>query len=106
MYSKHVRKIPEREQTAERSDAMKKFFVQTLHPDGEITLSVKTGSEIINGYGFRDCSDCEYQVFMADEFGKVVPLFYVPPRKAPYNSHVFCNSETGEVVIEGFSPEH
>lgn len=85
---------------------MKKFFVQTKYPDGEIGLSVNTEAQILEMMGFRDCTDCEYEVFSADEFGKVVRLEYIPRTDAPFNLHIFVDSTTGEYVIEGYSTEH
>lgn len=83
-----------------------KYFVQQLDPDGVISLSVNTADQIIDMFGFRDCTDCEYEVFKADEFGKLVRLQHVPAMQAPFNWHTFINTETGEVEFEGFSPEH
>lgn len=85
---------------------MKKYFVQQLDTDGVVSLSVNTANQIVDMFGFRDCSGCEYEVFAADEFGRVVRLYHVPAKVAPFNYHVFCNEETGEVEIEGYSPEH
>ena len=85
---------------------MTKYFVQTQYPDGTVGISVNTDIQIIDMFGFRDCSDCEFEVFKSEEFGKVVKLYHVPAVKAPFNYHVFCNSETGEVEFEGYSSEH
>lgn len=85
---------------------MTKYFVQQRDPDGEVSLSVNTSAQIIEMFGFRDCTDCDFEVFKSEEFGKVVRLEYVPPKGAPFNRHVFINSETGEVEIEGESTEH
>lgn len=85
---------------------MKKFFVQTKDCDGEVSLSINTGPQIVEMMGFRDCTDCEYEVFLAEKFGKAVKLEYIPRMSAPYNLHTFVNPENGEVVIEGYSKEH
>lgn len=85
---------------------MKKYIVQTKNPDGEISLSVNTAQQIIDFFGFQDCTDCDYAVFKIEDFGKLVLLEYVPATSAPFNHHVLVNSETGEVEIEGDSAEH
>lgn len=85
---------------------MKKYFVQTRYDDGEVGLSVNTADQIIEMQGFTDCSGCDYEVFKSEEFGKLVRLEHVPASKAPFNYHVWVDSETGEVEIEGFSSEH
>lgn len=85
---------------------MKKYFVQTRYPDGEISLSVNTESQIIEMVGFTDCTGCEYTVFLGDEFGKAIRLAEEPNVSAPFNFHRFINLRTGEVEFEGFSKEH
>lgn len=85
---------------------MKKYFVQTMFPDGEIGGSMNTAVEIISMFGFRDCTDCEFKVYDVSEFGKVVELEHWPAISAPFNYHRFVNPESGEVVFEGYSPEH
>lgn len=83
---------------------MKKYFVQQRDPDGVVTLSVNTDAQIIQMYGFRDCTDCEYEVYVADEFGKVVKLEHSYGKRPNY--HYFSRTDTGEVEFEGESPEH
>ena len=85
---------------------MKKYFVQTKHPDGEIDLSVNTAAQIIEFFGFRDCTDCEFEVFDGTVFGSMIRLIYEPAAHAPFNFHRFINSATKEVEFEGFSKEH
>ncbi len=85
---------------------MKKYFVQTKDSDGEISLSVNTSAQVVEMMGFRDCTDCDLEVYAADEFGKVVHLTYFPATKAPFNLHIFVRDDTGEVEIEGYSSEH
>ena len=85
---------------------MKRYFVQTKHEDGHVSLSIHTDAEIINMFGFRDITEKEHEVYDGQEFGKLVPLYHVPAMHAPFNYHVFCSAETGEVVFEGYSPEH
>lgn len=58
---------------------MEKYFVQTKYPDGEIGLSVNTASQIIEMFGFRDCTDCELEVFDGTIFGSMVRLVHEPP---------------------------
>ena len=89
-----------------RYDSTTKFFVQQKSPDGEVSLSVNTGGQIVEMMGYRDCTGCEFAVYVADEFGEAVKLEYIPRVKAPYNRHVFVNPNNGEVVIEGYSTEH
>ena len=85
---------------------MKKYFVQTKHPDGEIDLSVNTAGQIIEFFGFRDCTDCEFEVFDGTVFGSMTRLIYEPAVSAPFNFHRFINSATKQVEFEGFSKEH
>jgi len=85
---------------------MKKYLVQT-RCDGEVSGSMNAPAEIIEMFGFADCTGCEYEVFdVSDEFGKVVKLEYIPAVSAPFNYHTFVSSATGEVVFEGYSTEH
>lgn len=85
---------------------MMKYFVQTKYDDGEIGGSMNTAPQIIEMFGFRDCTDCEYQVYDVSEFGKVVELLHIPAISAPFNYHTFVSSRTGEVIFEGYSQEH
>lgn len=85
---------------------MKKFFVQTKYPDGEVGLSVNTEVQIVEMMGFRDCTNCEYEVFAAGEFGAPVRLEYVPSVSAPFNYHRFIDPRTGADEISGYSTEH
>lgn len=86
---------------------MKKYFVQTKYPDGEIGGSMHTAQQIIDMFGFRDCTDCEFEVFdITVAFGSMVRLIHEPAVSAPFNFHSFINSATNEVEFEGYSPEH
>ncbi len=85
---------------------MKKYFVQTKYPDGEIGLSVNTASQIIEMFGFQDCTDCELEVFDGTIFGSMVRLVHEPAASAPFNFHRFINSATKEIEFEGLSREH
>lgn len=85
----------------------KKYFVQTKYPDGELGGSMNTASQIIDMFGFRDCTDCDFEVFdITVAFGSMVRLIYEPATKAPFNYHRFINSATKYIEFEGFSPEH
>jgi hypothetical protein len=85
---------------------MKQYFVQTINSDGEVSLSVNTENQIIEMFGFRDCTGCEYEVYDGGEFGKIVKLDHLPALSAPFNYHQFVNSETAELAFDGFSAEH
>ena len=86
---------------------MKEFLLQVKYPDGEISSSVQPEVVIINRFGFSDCEpDVEYEVFDLSDFGHPVRLEHIPAMSAPFNHHVFISTETGEVMIEGYSPEH
>lgn len=82
-----------------------RYFVQIQFPDGEIHLLVDDAEDIIERYGFRDCTDQELHVFRANKFGTVEPLRYIPADHAPFNYHKFVDT-LGHVVFEGFSTEH
>jgi len=85
---------------------MKKYFVQTLYPDGEVGGSMNTANQIIEMVGFSDCTDCKFEVFDISKFGSMVRLVYEPADHAPFNYHRFINSATKEVEFEGYSREH
>lgn len=85
---------------------MKKYIVQTRYPDGEISLSVNHPAAIIDMFGFRDCTDCEFEVFDGSIFGSMVRLIEEPIVSSPFYFHRFINSATHEVEFEGFSKEH
>ncbi len=85
---------------------MKKYLVQTRHDDGEVSGSMNAPAEIIEMFGFTDCTGCEYEVFDVSEFGKVVRLEYCPATSAPLNYHCFVSTATGEVMFDGYSTEH
>lgn len=85
---------------------MKKFFVQTKSPDGESSLSINTSAQIVEMMGFRDCTDCEYEVFAGNEFGALIRLEYVPSVSAPFNYHRFIDPRTGADEISEYSTEH
>lgn len=85
---------------------MKKYFVQIRYPDGDIGMDVCSAREIIEMFGFRDCTDCEYEVFDGTVLGSMIRLIHEPAVSAPFNYHQFINSATHEVEFEGFSKEH
>ena len=85
---------------------MKKYIVQTKHPDGTIDLSVNTANQIIEFVGFRDCTDCEFEVFDGTIFGSMVRIIEEPTESPPFNFHRFINSATHKVEFEGYSKEH
>lgn len=65
---------------------MKKYFVQTQFPDGEVFGSMHTAGQIIELFGFRDCTDCEYIVYDIAICGLLHDLckicYYVPVKKS------------------------
>lgn len=85
---------------------MKQYFVQTKYEDGGIVTSLRTERQILEMFGFRDCTNEEYAVFDVSEFGKVKKLEYKPAMHAPYNFHTFIDPETGKVEFDGFSAPH
>lgn len=82
------------------------YLVQTLYPDGNCGAEIKHSQEIITMFGMRDCTDCEHEVYDISDYGNVVKLEHWPAISAPFNYHRFVNPENGEVVFEGYSPEH
>ena len=82
----------------------KYYLVQARYPDGTTGAMLKPAAQIIRDLGFRDCSGTEYEVYDVSEYGKVVKLEEVAG-DAP-NHQKLVNPETGETVIEGYSPEH
>lgn len=80
-----------------------KYLVQT-NCDGEVSASMKTPTEIIEMFGFMDCSGCEYEVFDVSEFGAAIRLEHTV--SATPNYHIFASTTTGEVMFEGYSAEH
>lgn len=85
---------------------MKNYLVQAKYPDGEIEAYMRNAYAICDMFGFRDCTDCEYEVFDVSEFGKVVRLEHNYPCLPNCTVHEFINTETGEVEFEGVSAEH
>lgn len=85
---------------------MGEFILQTRYPDGTVSVSVEREAHIIERYGFRDCTDCDFEVFASVGFGEIRKLEYVPAMSAPFNFHQFIDPVTGEVVFEGYSTEH
>lgn len=84
---------------------MKKYFVQCIDSNGDVTGSMNTMPEIAEMFGFRDCTDCDYRVFDISEFGRVRVIIHVGAVSAPFNHHKFLSMD-GEVVYEGYSTEH
>ncbi len=80
------------------------YLVQAQYPDGSTNAMMKPEGQIIRDLGYRDCSDTEYEVYDVSSFGKIVKLEEVAGSQP--NHHCLVNPETGETVIEGFSPEH
>ncbi len=88
---------------------MKKYLLQTLRHDdtgsGQPSVTLATAQQIIEAYGFADCSGDEHAVFDISVFDRAERLTHVPAVTAPFNNHKFVNSE-GEVIFDGFSTEH
>ena len=88
---------------------MKKYLLQTLRQDGAgndgPSCTLAAAQQIIDAYGFADCSGDRHAAFDVGAFGRVEPLTHVPAAKAPFNYHQFVDSK-GEVVFDGFSAEH
>lgn len=85
---------------------MKKYLLQTRFPDEVVGASMEYPHHIIEAYGFRDCTDFEYEVYSVNSFGEIIKLEHIPAVKAPFNYHQFLNPKTGEVEFEGYSTEH
>lgn len=83
-----------------------KYLVQCLHDDGTIECSMEWPRTIIEFFGFRDCTNCEYQVYDTSVFGQMLKVEHEPSTFAPFNYHKFVNPRTGEVVFDGYSTEH
>ena len=84
---------------------MKKYFVQQKGPDGEVTGCMVNAQGVIDMFGFRDCSGCEFEVYDIGKFGELEKLTHIPATSAPFNFHQF-NRSNGKIAIAGFSPEH
>lgn len=87
---------------------MKKYLLQVRHDDagsGEPFTMLATARQIIDAYGFDDCSGDRHAAFDASTFGQVEPLTHISATTAPFNYHKFVNSR-GKVVFDGFSEEH
>lgn len=82
----------------------KYYLVQARYPDGTTGAMMKPAAQIIRDLGFRDCSGTEYEVYDVSEYGKVVKLEEVAGDSP--NHQRLINPETGETIIEGYSPEH
>lgn len=84
---------------------MKEYLLQIRYDDGSVGATMAAPSAIINKYGFRDCSNEEYEVYDVSEFGKIVKLMHFTVPGHP-NWHRFV--VPGEIIpaFEGFSPEH
>ncbi len=85
---------------------MEVYVVQVRYDDGTVWATTMMEHQILDAVGMSDCSGCEYQVYMQEGFGKLVPLDRIQNDHAPFNYHTFVRSDTGEVIFEGFSPEH
>lgn len=85
-----------------------KYLVQCKDPDGNVTFGLYTEQQVINLYGFRDCSNCEYEVYDVHRFGHAVRLREYCDSHGEPNYHRFCYPKQlgGHIVISGFSPEH
>lgn len=82
-----------------------KYLVQCKYPDGSVSCGMYSDIRIIEMFGFRDCTDCEYEVYDVSRFGTVKKLIYKPATQAPFNYHEFCDTD-GTVLLSGYSPEH
>ena len=84
---------------------MKKYIVQTRNEDGAVSLSANTAEQIVNFYGFSDCSGCDFHVFDGSVFGEMVELVHEVGRTEP-NYHSFIRPDTGRIEFDGYSAEH
>lgn len=82
------------------------YLLQERLPDGSASGTVCAPGPIIRAFGFRDCTDSEYEVYEISEFGRVTKLEHEATVTAPFNYHKFINPETGEVAFDGYSPVH
>lgn len=82
-----------------------KYLVQCQYPDGSISCEMCSDVQIIEMFGFRDCTDCEYEVYDVSRFGAAEKLVHKPAMEAPFNYHEFCDSH-GTVLFSGYSSEH
>ena len=83
---------------------VKRYVVQTQEPDGTISLSLNTPHQIVDFYGFSDCSGCNFDVFDGSKLGEMVKLAHLIGDRP--NHHVFIRSDTEEIEFEGYSTEH
>lgn len=85
---------------------MERYLVQRKDDEGFVSMHLCTEPEILTLFGFRDCTGCDYQVFMNGGFGEMIRLEHIPADHAPFNYHRFVSSINGELMFDGYSPEH
>lgn len=94
--------------TAEQQSSKTKYLLQIKHPDGTVSAELYFEQQIIDLYGFRDCSSDEYEVYDISIFGRALKLEEKSDSFGEPNYHRFClpKSLGGSTVFSGFSPEH
>lgn len=94
--------------TKEELDAMKKeYFVQHVHPDGEVVLDVMNAYSIIGAVSMSDCSGEELYVWESTEEGKVTRLAVFGCWHDPDDPlYIKAVRPDGTVVFDGYGVEH
>ena len=64
---------------------MMKYLVQCQHPDGSISCEMCSDVQIIEMFGFRDCTDCKYVVYDVSQFGVAEELVHKPATEAAFH---------------------
>lgn len=84
-----------------------KYFVQCKHPDGEISCGMFTEQQIIDMYGMRDCTGCEYTVYDVSCFGNAERLMHLSDSfKEPLYHRFVKTTFPRTTVFSGFHKGH
>lgn len=85
----------------------RKYLVQCKHPDGEISCGMFTAQQIIDMFGMRDCSGCEYVVYDVSAYGRAEKLEHRQDSFQEPRYHRFVNPIFGmPTVFSGYHEEH
>lgn len=83
------------------------YFVQCKYPDGDVNGGMFTEQQIIDMFGFRDSTDCEYEVYDVTRFGDVEKLEHRQDSFREPLYHRFVSTRFGtQTVFSCFRQEH
>lgn len=84
-----------------------KYLVQSMGPDGELGVGLKTEGQIIQILDMQDCHEQEILVYDVSEYGKISELkVFGVWHNLDNPLYIKVENEEGIIIFEGYGTDH